>query len=199
MDERVNNQEEVKTDEVTEERPNEAQDSDSEVTEEGQVAEGQQEHTDEISEGSEVEQLNQEKEALQEKLARLQADFDNFRRRTKKDKESDLKYKAQDIANDLIPVVDNFERALQVEVNDDSTQSFADGIKMVYNQLKQALEQNGIEEVEAEGAQFDPQKHQAVMQVSEEGYESNQIIEVLQKGYQLKDRVIRPAMVKVNE
>ncbi|MDQ0351073.1 molecular chaperone GrpE [Alkalibacillus filiformis] len=163
-----------------------------------------EQHSDEV-EGeadeqlSELEEIKQEKEALQDKLARLQADFDNFRRRTKKEKEADLKYKSQDIANDLIPVLDNFERALQVEVNDESTNSFAEGLEMVYNQFRQALEQHGIEEVEADGVQFDPQKHQAVMQVSEEGYESNQVIEVLQKGYQLKDRVIRPAMVKVNE
>lgn len=70
---------------------------------------------------------------------------------------------------------------------------------MVYNQLNQALEKAGVEEIQAENEEFDPNMHQAVMQVSEEGYESNQIVEVLQKGYKLKDRVIRPAMVKVNE
>ncbi|WP_027963483.1 nucleotide exchange factor GrpE [Halalkalibacillus halophilus] len=163
----------------------------------------QQEH-EEINEEveaelSEVEQLQLEKQALQEKVVRLQADFDNHRKRAKKEKEMDLKYKSQDLATELVPVLDNFERALQTEVNDESSQTFVDGMKMVYGQLTQALEQAGVEEIEAEGVEFDPQKHQAIMQVSEEGYESNQVIEVMQKGYQLKDRVIRPAMVKVNE
>ncbi|WP_017186140.1 nucleotide exchange factor GrpE [Alkalibacillus haloalkaliphilus] len=184
--------EEVVNDEYTE------QESDS-VNDEAVEQHSDEVEGEEAEQLSEIEEIKQEKEALQDKLARLQADFDNFRRRTKKEKEADLKYKSQDIANDLIPVLDNFERAFQVEVNDESTNSFAEGMEMVYNQFKQALEEHGIEEVEAEGVQFDPQMHQAVMQVSEEGIESNQVIEVLQKGYQLKDRVIRPAMVKVNE
>ncbi|GEN46491.1 nucleotide exchange factor GrpE [Alkalibacillus haloalkaliphilus] len=186
------------TEEVVNDENIENQESDS-VSDETVEQQADEVEGNEAEQLSEIEEVKQEKEALQDKLARLQADFDNFRRRTKKEKEADLKYKSQDIANDLIPVLDNFERALQVEVNDESTNSFAEGLEMVYNQFRQALEQHGIEEVEAEGVQFDPQKHQAVMQVSEEGYESNQVIEVLQKGYQLKDRVIRPAMVKVNE
>ncbi|MDV2581038.1 nucleotide exchange factor GrpE [Alkalibacillus haloalkaliphilus] len=186
------------TEEVVNDENIENQESDS-VIDETVEQQADEVEGNEAEQLSEIEEVKQEKEALQDKLARLQADFDNFRRRTKKEKEADLKYKSQDIANDLIPVLDNFERALQVEVNDESTNSFAEGLEMVYNQFRQALEQHGIEEVEAEGVQFDPQKHQAVMQVSEEGYESNQVIEVLQKGYQLKDRVIRPAMVKVNE
>ncbi|MET3682463.1 molecular chaperone GrpE [Alkalibacillus flavidus] len=185
-------------DETKQENVTEEEVEQTEQTEEVNETSTDQEQS-ETEELSEVEQLQQENEALQERLARLQADFDNFSRRSKKEREADLKYKSQDLANDLIPVVDNFERALQVDVNDETTESYAEGMKMVYNQLKQALVDHGIEEIESEGAQFDPQKHQAVMQVSEDGYESNQIIEVMQKGYQLKDRVIRPAMVKVNE
>ncbi|NIK11324.1 nucleotide exchange factor GrpE [Alkalibacillus almallahensis] len=186
MSEETNRQSTVEEEEFEQtETPNEGEDNNQEET-----------ATEELSE---VEQLKEENAAVQDRLARLQADFDNFRRRSQKEREADLKYKAQDIVNDLIPVVDNFERALQVDVQDEATESYAEGMRMVYNQLKQALIDHGVEEIEAEGAEFDPQKHQAVMQVSEEGYESNQIIEVMQKGYLLKDRVIRPAMVKVNE
>ncbi|PKR79042.1 nucleotide exchange factor GrpE [Halalkalibacillus sediminis] len=165
---------------------------------EEQTVDTENNEENEQEEKTEVEQLIEEKEELNNRLIRLQADFDNYRRRVKKEKENDLKYKSQDLATELIPVLDNFERALQVEVSD-KDQSFVDGVKMVYQQLQQSLANAGIEEIEAENESFDPQKHQAIMQVEEEGYESDQVVEVLQKGYQLKDRVIRPAMVKVNQ
>lgn len=172
-----------------------------EVTNEEQT----EEHNEEVNESQDsllqdqIKQLETEKEEFKNKYLRTQADFDNFRRRTQKERENDLKYKSQELVSEILPVLDNFNRALQTEVNDEGTQSFVDGVKMVYNQLHQALEKAGVEEIKAENEQFDPNLHQAVMQVKEEGYESNQIVEVLQKGYKLKERVIRPAMVKVNE
>ncbi|KGX93570.1 heat shock protein GrpE [Pontibacillus halophilus JSM 076056 = DSM 19796] len=153
----------------------------------------------EATSNSEVEQLQQEKEELQNRLARLQADYDNFRRRTQKEREADRKYKSQDLVNELLPALDNFERALQVDVQDESTKSFKDGIQMVYRQLSDALEKEGVEVIPAEGETFDPQIHQAVMQVEDENYASNVVVAELQKGYRLKDRVIRPSMVKVNQ
>ncbi len=147
----------------------------------------------------EIEQLKTEKDELQQKLLRVQADFENFRKRTKKERENDLKYKSQDIALELLPVVDNFERALQVEMEEEAARKLVEGMEMIYRQLLQALQNAGIEEIKAEGEPFDPHYHQAVMQVKEEDKESNIVLEVLQKGYLLKDRVIRPAMVKVNE
>lgn len=146
-----------------------------------------------------IKQLEEEKENLQQRLLRAQADFENFKRRTRKERENDLKYKSQDLATDIIPVLDNFERALQYNVEDEKMKSFVDGMQMIYQQLVNALENAGVEEIKAENEMFDPQVHQAVAQVQEEGYESNQIVEVLQKGYKLKDRVIRPSMVKVNQ
>ncbi|MGM8214163.1 nucleotide exchange factor GrpE [Bacillaceae bacterium W0354] len=146
-----------------------------------------------------IKQLEEEKENLQQKLLRSQADFENFKRRAQKERENDLKYKSQDLATEIIPVLDNFERALQFNIDDEKMKSFIDGVKMVHQQLLTALNQVGVEEIKAENEMFDPQVHQAVMQVQEEGFESNQIVEVLQKGYVLKDRVIRPSMVKVNE
>ncbi|MBR7553338.1 nucleotide exchange factor GrpE [Allobacillus sp. SKP8-2] len=148
---------------------------------------------------SELNQLKDENADLNDRLLRLQADFDNYKRRMKKEKEMDLKYKSQELATEIIPVLDNFERALQTGADQENVASFVEGVEMVYQQLQQALEKVGVTEIEAEGKEFDPTIHQAVMQVEEDGYDSNQVIEVLQKGYQLKDRVIRPAMVKVNQ
>ncbi|MGM7702060.1 nucleotide exchange factor GrpE [Pseudalkalibacillus sp. Hm43] len=144
-----------------------------------------------------VTELEQELDEIKGRLLRTQADYDNFRRRTREEKEAAAKYRAQGIVEGLLPVIDNFERALQTEVSDQN-ESLLQGMKMVYNQLIDALKNEGVEEVEAVGAAFDPHQHQAVMQVQEEEYEDNTVVEVLQKGYKLKDRVIRPAMVKVN-
>jgi molecular chaperone GrpE len=152
------------------------------------------------------EEADQEKEALlaeledtKTRLLRTQADFDNFRRRSRDEKAAAAKYRAKDLVESLLPVIDNFERALAVEVNDDHSKSVLQGLEMVYRQFKDALEKEGVEEINSVGEPFDPHYHQAVMQVQSEEYESNVVVEVLQKGYQLKDRVIRPAMVKVSE
>lgn len=169
------------------------------------VDDAEQELVDEESQpdseigNEEVEQLKQEKEELQDRLLRLQADYDNFRKRNEKEKEANLKYRSQQIVSELLPVVDNFERALKVEVKEESTASFVEGIEMVYRQLKDALKKEGVEDIKTEGETFDPHVHQAVMQVEDDQYESNVVIEELQKGYKLKDRIIRPAMVKVNQ
>ncbi|MBP1947588.1 nucleotide exchange factor GrpE [Virgibacillus litoralis] len=147
---------------------------------------------------AEVDQLKQEKDELQERMLRTKAEFDNFKKRSQKEKEAERKYKAEDFVNELLPAIDNFDRALQVEVND-AGEGFVDGISMVYRQLKDALKAQGVEEIECVGKTFDPNIHHAVMQVEEEEMESNTVVEELQKGYMLKDKVIRPAMVKVNK
>ncbi|WP_066194174.1 MULTISPECIES: nucleotide exchange factor GrpE [Gracilibacillus] len=156
------------------------------------------EETQEVVSEAAYEQLQEEKEDLQNRLLRVQAEYDNFRKRTQKEKQADLKYKSQAIVTDLLPVLDNFERALQVDVDDPQAKSVVEGIEMVYRQLKTVLDNEEVTEIDTSG-EFDPTLHQAVMQVDEEGYESNQIVETMQKGYLLKDRVIRPAMVKVNQ
>ncbi|GEM03720.1 protein GrpE [Halolactibacillus miurensis] len=143
--------------------------------------------------------LEKDYEALKEKMLRLSAEYDNFRKRTQREKAADLKYKAQDLATDLVPVVDNFDRALQTKPDEKSVDSFYDGMQMIYRQLMQALNQAGVEEIDTEGETFDPNFHQAVMQVEDDQYDSQAIVETLQKGYRLKDRVLRPAMVKVNQ
>ncbi|WP_112181359.1 MULTISPECIES: nucleotide exchange factor GrpE [Paraliobacillus] len=150
-------------------------------------------------ETNELEVLQREKDEVYQRLLRVQAEYDNFRRRTQKEKEADRKYRSQSLITDLLPIVDNFERALQMEVNDEAAKQFVDGIKMVYRQLNDALEKEGAEVIATEGETFDPHLHQAVVQVEDDQYESNVVVEELQKGYKLKDRVIRPAMVKVNQ
>lgn len=145
-----------------------------------------------------VEQLKQEKDEYYNKMLRVQAEYDNFKKRTQKEKQAERKYRAQDLVTELLPAIDNFERALQVEVPEEAA-SFVEGMKMVHDQINTALESQGIEKIDAVGKEFDPNIHHAVMQVEDEEYDSNIVVEELQTGYMLEDRVIRPAMVKVNK
>lgn len=145
-----------------------------------------------------LEELEVEKDKLHDRLLRIQAEYDNYKKRTLKEREADRKYKSQDLIEELLPALDNFERALQVEKTE-ATASIIEGITMVYNQIKEALASQGAEEIASVGEEFDPNIHHAVMQVEDESQPSNIVIEELQKGYKLKDRVIRPAMVKVNK
>lgn len=197
---------EINTEESVEEADVKADTMEDETKPEQPSVETDQEEasTDEVSEDvnaltNELEQVKREKDDLYDRLLRLQADYENYRRRTKKERENDLKYKSQSVIMELLPVLDNFERALQIEVSDEKAKSFVDGIQMVHRQLKDALAKEGLEEIPTVGEQFDPHLHQAVMQVQDEEKESNEIVEELQKGYKLKDRIIRPAMVKVNQ
>ncbi|GAA0416915.1 MAG: nucleotide exchange factor GrpE [Bacillota bacterium] len=149
-------------------------------------------------EQSELDTLQKEKDEIYQRMLRVQAEFNNFKKRTLKERDAERKYKSQDLIQELLPALDNFERALQVEKTE-ATSSLIDGITMVYNQLKDALFSQGVEEIATVGEEFDPNLHHAVMQVEDEEKASNVIVEELQKGYKLKDRVIRPAMVKVNK
>jgi len=135
---------------------------------------------------------------LQEKsdrILRLQADFENFRRRTAKEKEELAAVITQNLLTDLLPLLDNFERAMAVEQSD--VEAFQKGVEMIFTQLREVMEKHGLENIEAEGAPFDPNIHQAVMRVENPDVEDGTITQVLQKGYQAKGRVIRPAMVQV--
>ncbi|MEH7303911.1 nucleotide exchange factor GrpE [Neobacillus drentensis] len=153
-----------------------------------------------------VDEKDQEIQMLKEKLVeadnrylRLQADFDNFRRRTRLDLEAGQKYRAQKLITDLLPAIDNFERAMKIEADNEQTKTLLQGMDMVYRSLLDALKSEGVEPIESVGKEFDPHQHQAVMQGEDENYGSNIVTDEFQKGYLLKDRVIRPAMVKVNQ
>lgn len=130
---------------------------------------------------------------------RLRADFDNMRRRNQLDREAAEKYRAQNLLSDLLPVLDNFERALQVETTSEEAASIIKGIEMVYRSLIEATEKEGLQVIKAEGEPFDPNVHQAVMQEQDSEKETGVVLRELQKGYVLKDRVLRPTMVSVNE
>jgi len=146
-----------------------------------------------------ISELEAKLEEVDNRYYRLQADFENSRRRARLDLEASEKYKAQSLITNLLPAIDNFERALQMEANNEQAKSILQGMEMIYRSLLEALKGEGAEQIEAVGKEFDPQIHHAVMQVEEEGFESNIVVEEFQKGYTLKDRVIRPAMVKVNQ
>ncbi|MDW0117399.1 nucleotide exchange factor GrpE [Sporosarcina thermotolerans] len=145
---------------------------------------------------SELESKLQDEE---NKLFRVLADFENAKRRATLDKEALNKYKAQSILTNLLPVLDNFERALAVETKTEEAQSLMTGMDMIYRSLVDALKGEGLVEIEAYDKEFDPNFHQAVMTGSEPDKSSGIVLEELQKGYMLKDRVLRPSMVKVNE
>lgn len=130
---------------------------------------------------------------------RLRADYDNLARRTRLDREAAEKYRAQNLLTELLPVLDNLDRALQVEVTTEEAASLYKGVQMVYDQLLAATEKEGLTIIPAEGESFDPNFHQAVMQEQDSEKETGIILRELQKGYQLKDRVLRPSMVSVNE
>lgn len=145
-----------------------------------------------------IKALEKENKEQYERMLRIQAEYDNFKRRTQEERIRERKYQAEDLANQLLPVLDNFERALQIEVTEE-IKGLYEGIEMVYKQFLEALKSEGIEQIEALGEQFDPNLHHGVMQVEEEDFDSNEILEELQKGYMLKDKVLRAAMVKVNK
>ncbi|WP_438824314.1 nucleotide exchange factor GrpE [Bacillus sp. JJ1533] len=154
----------------------------------------------ELSKANEkIAELEAKLEDAENRILRQVADFENFKRRARLDQETAAKYRAQSLVNDLLPALDNFERALQVEATNEQAESIKQGVEMVYRSIIDALKKEGVEAIEAVGTQFDPNVHQAVMQVSEPDAESNVVLEEFQKGYKLKDRVLRPSMVKVNE
>jgi molecular chaperone GrpE len=153
----------------------------------------------EEQESDELTQLQEKLDESENRYLRLRADFDNFRRRVNVENEAKEKYRAQPLITELLPALDNFERALNIEVDNDQTKTLLQGMEMVHRSLIDALKKEGVEPIEAVGQEFDPHLHQAVMQTEDENYGSNIVVEEFQKGYKLKDRVIRPSMVKVNQ
>ncbi|CAK7072113.1 MAG: Protein GrpE [Desulfovibrio sp.] len=137
--------------------------------------------------------LEAEKEEYLTALQRERADFENYKKRNATLAASSFQNGVADTVMVILPILDNFERALAAECED---KAFLEGMTMIMRQLQDALKNLGVEEIKAEG-QFDPELHNAVMQAEEEGFETNQIVEVLQKGYSLNGKVLRHSMVKV--
>ncbi len=178
-------------------------DKEAVVAEETEVKENTETTQEAPSETDQIKALNAQIEDLNQQVAKLKnayamayADTENTRKRLQKEFEQKSKYYIQAFALEILPVLDNCERALAQKTADEA---YRKGVEMIYNQLKTALEKEGVTEIEALNQPFDGNWHQALMSEAREGVESGTVIEVLQKGYKLKDRILRAAMVKVSE
>ena len=145
----------------------------------------------------EVGKAEEAQESESEKYLRLLAEFQNFKKRAAKEKTDIHAYANEKLMADLLPVLDNFERALETKTEE--VESYAKGMELIFTQMKTALENHGLKEIVALGEDFDPNKHSAVMTEESDEYESGKVSKVLQKGYELNGRVIRPAMVAVTK
>ena len=164
----------------------------------------------EVVETEEVAEEKKEEPSLEEQISKLQeelaqatnkyykayADTENLKKRLQNEAEMTRKYRIQSFALEVLPVIDNLERALAQETSDES---FKKGVEMIYQQLVHALKNEGVQEIDALNKPFDANFHHAIMQEAVDGVESNMVVEVLQKGYVLKDRILRAALVKVSE
>ncbi|WP_313962498.1 nucleotide exchange factor GrpE [uncultured Parvimonas sp.] len=162
-----------------------------ETTEEVENKESDQNSSEEVEN-----KVNSEIEELKNQLLRLQADFVNYKNRTEREKSNSIILANEGLILKLLPVLDNFNRAFaHVNLEDDAVKGFV----MIKDQFESILKSEMVEEIESDGATFDPNLHNAVMTESKEGVESGIVIETFEKGYKIKDKVIRPSMVKVSE
>jgi molecular chaperone GrpE len=143
---------------------------------------------------SELQKVQAERDSLLDRLARIQAEFENARRRTQKEQQEFRDFAAADAIKSLLPVLDSFERALKV--NSETTE-FRNGVELIYKQLQTALEKLSLQPIKAKGQQFNPHLHEAIEMVDTTDVPDHEVIEELQRGYKIKDRLLRPAMVKV--
>jgi len=143
---------------------------------------------------AERDQLAAEKAELYDRLLRRQAEFENFRRRAERDRSEFLQYAGLEIVREIVPILDDFERALRVETAD---QEYKKGIELIHQRLLDALKKLGLEPMEAVGKPFDPNLHQAVDRVQTDDVEDHMVLDEFQRGYNFKGRLLRPAMVRV--
>ena len=197
MSEEMNKEAEVQEDAVdipvTDGSEEEAADTAQTAEEETSEEPAQTEETEQSDQEAES-QNEQQVEELTDRLKRSMAEFDNYRKRTEKEKSSMYIIGARDIVEKMLPIVDNFERGLAQAPEDDS---FAEGMKMIYRQMMTAFDEMGVKPIEAVGKEFDPNLHNAVMHVEDESVGENIVVEEFQKGYTYKDFVVRHSMVKV--
>jgi molecular chaperone GrpE len=147
-----------------------------------------------VAESTELQKLKAERDTLLDRLARAQAEFDNARKRAAREQQEFREFAVADAIKILLPVLDSFERALQMK--SDPT-DFRGGVELIYKQLQDALGRLGVKAIPAKGEQFDPHLHEAIEMVETTEVPDHQVLEELQRGYKLKDRLLRPAMVKV--
>jgi molecular chaperone GrpE len=142
-----------------------------------------------------LEELRREKDSLQDRLLRTAAEFDNYRKRVERERRDLADYMKADILAEILPIVDNFERALQAPSSD--IDSLRKGVELIHKQMHDFLRKRGVTPIEALGADFDPNFHQAVIHETSPSHREGEVIEELQRGYMLGDKLLRPAMVKV--
>lgn len=158
-----------------------------------------------VPEGTEAEEavdevsvLKGEVASLNDQYLRLNAEFQNYKKRVEKEKSDLIKYGSERLFEDMLPIMDNFERAIAVSGNDETESKVLEGLNMIYKSFEAFFDKNGVKKIQAVGEPFDPQKHHAVMTESVEGFDSDVVVDVLQEGYTLNEKVIRPSMVKVS-
>ena len=186
-----------KDEQKLEEMQEEIKDAANEAAAETDAAETQAEGSENAAQDAQAEAPEDDAakaEKLQQAL-RLQADFANFRKRSNKEREELSNVITQDILKDMLPILDNFERAMAAETKD--VEAFQKGVEMIFTQFQETLKKDGLEYIETAGKKFDPNFHQAVMRVQNPDLEDDAIAQELQKGYMVKGRVIRPSMVQV--
>ena len=144
---------------------------------------------------TEVEKLTVERDALLDRLARLQAEFDNARKRAAREQQEFREFAAADVIRSILPVLDSFERALKAPAREGG--DFRSGVELMYRQFQDALQKLGVQAVPATGQRFDPHVHEAIEMVDTTEAEDHQVLDELQRGYKYKDRLLRPAMVRV--
>ncbi|ADL07670.1 GrpE protein [Thermosediminibacter oceani DSM 16646] len=184
------------------EKPNEnlecesAPENDEAKSQEGAISDSEHEN---VSETEELKKALEEKEKeaaeYKERWMKALADYDNLKKRFQKEIEEIHLYAGEQLIKDILPVLDNFERALN-SIKDTESSTY-DGVKLIYNQMKNVLNKYGVREIEAEGKPFDPHFHEAMMKVESDEYETDTVVEVFQKGYTYHSKVIRPCLVKV--
>ena len=155
----------------------------------------------ECHDDNKLEEANKKIKELEEEVLKAKADNINYRKRKDEEVSKMLEFANEDIVKDILPSIDNFERAINLDDDnlDDELSKFLAGFKMIYCHLVEVLEKYDVKTIDDKGKAFDPKLHQAVLTEKVEGVESGMVVEVMQKGYMLKDKVIRPAMVKVSE
>lgn len=189
---------------MSEEQKKEAQTPEDEVKKEtGSAETSETPEEDNAPEAEKTEEKAEEKTEEKaddgnEKYVRLMAEFQNYKKRVAKEKNDIREYATEKLVMELLPVLDNFERALAASAEDDPA-GYAKGMELIFTQMITELQKSGLAEVEAEGQDFDPTKHNAVMTEENEELESGKVSKVLQKGYALNDKVIRPSMVAVTK
>ena len=178
------------------------EEADSEASEEEALEETAEEGSEKGAKGlfkrkPKKDKKDEQIEELKDKLTRQMAEFDNFRKRTEKEKSAMYEIGAKDIIEKILPVVDNFERGLGAVTEEQKEDSFVSGMEMIYKQIMTTLDSVGVKAIEAVGNEFDPDFHNAVMHVEDEEVGENIVVEEFQKGYTYRDTVVRRSMVKV--